>query len=62
MTSSGLSNAKNMKPGLLGRAGLPVDRLWLRKIRSLEKSILYSRKHALTNMYNYCSRVNTDQL
>ncbi len=32
--------------GFLGRAGPPDDRLWLRKIRSWEKSILFSSKHA----------------
>ncbi len=31
-----------MRLGFLGRAGPPDDRLWLRKIRSWEKSILFS--------------------
>ncbi len=35
-----------MRLGFLGRAGPPDDRLWLRKIRSWEKSILYISKHA----------------
>ncbi len=39
---------KNVRLGLLGRAGPPDDRLWLRKIRSWEKSILFSPKHALS--------------
>ncbi len=38
-----------MRLGFLGRAGPPDDRLCLRKIRSWEKSILFSPKHALSN-------------
>ncbi len=36
-----------MRLGFLGRAGLPVDRLWLRKIGSWEKLILFSSQLAL---------------
>ncbi len=39
-----------MRLGFLGRAGPPDDRLWLRKIRSWEKSILFSPKHALSKI------------
>ncbi len=38
-----------MRLGFIGRAELPDDRLWLRKIRSREKSILFSNKHPYLN-------------
>ncbi len=40
---------KRMRLGFLGRAGTPDDRLLLRKIRSWEKKILLSSKHALSD-------------
>ncbi len=48
-----------MRLGFLGRAGPPDDRLCLRKIRSWEKSILFSPKHALSEWLNYWSWEST---
>ncbi len=53
---------KSMTLGLLVIARLPDDRLWLRKTRSWEKTILCIWKHALSGRYNYRSWVDTDCL
>ncbi len=48
-----------MRLGFLGRAGPPDDRLWLRKIRSWEKPILFSPKHALNGKIIGAERVRS---